>query len=595
MKRFKWAAPVLAAAVMIATNVPRAAVDDDDDGGFTAGPTTINKNGFEVDERSIGKILADDTLSSGGVILADATSPVPSLLTFPQVQLRGANTQVNDPGLDNIQIFPGFRPFISYTQSETSLASFGRDIVATYNTSANQPLVPVTGGLAFVHRFLSGYSFSHDGGQTWTSAFLPPLPGSIFTFGDPSIDVDRHGNFYFAGLGADAAGKSTIQVNVSHDGGTTFGDAVLVQQDDGGDKEWLAVGRDPVIGSRDNVYVTWTSFQSTGAQLRLGRSFDGGATFEAKTIYAPAANADPTMPQNSLQFSTPTVDPITGTLYVPFVQFSNADSDFIRVLKSTDAGDTFSFVAFNVPGAPLTTVLPIVQAGEFLDMGSGGGRLGIHAGPAKTGRSGTRQFVQSTRLITQPTFAARNGMLVLAWANSTSPFFGDPAGKSNMLLVRSDDGGASWQGPIQVNPAVTTDTHHVMGALTLDTDPNDVHIAYYTQHADETIDVDLANSHDRGNSFPAERAVRLTGTNFALPPSVVRLGTGPTPTTNYDRLIVSGYALGEYLSARAANGSVYALWGDARNSVTHPVNALDPLSGQTHSQQDAQFQKVKVQ
>src|SRR4051812_15530787 len=358
MVRRKWFVPVLIAAILAGAGLLRASFDDDDE-DFAAGPTTINKNGFEVDERSIGKILADETLSSGGVILADTVSPVPGHPTFPQVSLRGGNSQVNDPALDNIQIFPGFRPFVKFTESETSLAAFGRDIVSTYNTSATQPLVAVPGGLAFERRFLSGFSFSHDGGVTWTSGFVPPMPGSIFTFGDPSIDVDRHGNFYFAGLGADAAGKSTIQVNVSHDRGTTFGDAVLVQQDNGGDKEWLAVGRDPVIASRDNVYVTWTSFQSTGAQLRFGRSFDGGTTFETKTIFAPPENADPTAPQNSLQFSAPTVDPITGTLYVPFIQFSNSDVDFIRILKSTDAGDTFSFVPFNVTGAPLTTVLPI--------------------------------------------------------------------------------------------------------------------------------------------------------------------------------------------------------------------------------------------
>jgi hypothetical protein len=87
----------------------------------------------------------------------------------------------------------------------------------------------------------------------------------------------------------------------------------------------------------------------------------------------------------------------------------------------------------------------------------------------------------------------------------------------------------------------------------------------------------------------------MTSTNFVLPPSVVRLTAAPTPTTNYDRTVVSGYALGEYLSVRADNGSVYALWGDARNTVTHPVNALDPLSGVTHSQEDVQFQQVKAQ
>jgi hypothetical protein len=589
--RTKMLALCLSAVVVMAVGLIRA--DDEEEG---PGPTIVNKNGFEVDERSSGRIAADDTLASGAVIIADDLSPAQGPDTFPQVQLRGGNVQVNDPGLDNIQIFPLFRPFVEYTQSETSLAGYGQNIVATYNTSANQPLIQISPGvLQFVHRFLSGFSTSHDGGQTWTSGFLPPVAGSLFTFGDPSVDVDRYGNFYFAGLGANASNQFTIQANRSTDGGTTWGDAVVVQQDAGGDKEWLAVGRDPLIGSRDNVYVTWTSFQMTGAQLRFGRSFDGGVTWQTKTIFAPPTNPNPNMPQNSLQFSTPTVDPNTGRLYVPFIQFSNTDTDFIRVLQSDDAGDTFRFVQFNVPGALVPDGVPIVQSGELIDMGSGGIRLGIHAGPALAGRFGLRQFVQVSRLITQPAFAARNGLLWLAWSNSTSPTFGDPAGHSNMLLIRSSNGGATWSGPVQVNPTVASDVHHVMGALMLDTDPRSVHIAYYTQHADETVDVDLSSSLDGGVSFPAGRTVRLTSTNFVLPPTVVRLGGGPTPTTNYDRTIISGYSLGEYLSLRSFNGSKYALWGDARHSVQHPVNALDPLSGVTHSQQDVMFQKVKAQ
>ena len=563
--------------------------------GEEPGPTIVNKGGFEVDLRSFGRVVADDVFQNGTVILSNEVSPVPGQVVVPQIHARGGNTQVNDPALDNVQIFNLFRPFVSFTQSETSIAASGRNIVSTYNTSANQPLVQIAPGvLQFQHRFLSGYSSSTDGGKTWTSGFMPPVPGSIFTFGDPAIAVDRHGNFYFAGLGANAAGQFTIQTNKSTDGGRTFGDAVVVQQDDGGDKEWIAVGKDPSVKSRDNVYVTWTSFQATGAQLRLGRSTDGGATFTTKTIFAPPADPNDLNPQNSLQFSNPYVDPITGRLYIPFIQFSNADQDFIRVLASDDAGETFSFLTFNVPGYD-PTLLPVVQAGELVDAGSGGFRLAIHAGPALAGRFGLRQFVQTARLVTQPAFAARNGVLYLAWSQSTSPFFGDPAAGSNVFFVRSTDGGVSWTAPIQANPTTGADVQHVLPSLAIDNDPNDVHVAYYTQHGDESVDVDLANSHDRGNSFPAGRTLRVTSTNFALPPTVVRLGAGPTPTTNYDRLIVSGYSLGEYLSVASANGTVYALWGDCRNNVTEPVNALSPLSGQTHSQQDAFFQAVKAQ
>ena len=73
-------------------------------------------------------------------------------------------------------------------------------------------------------------------------------------------------------MGLDAKGKFTIQINMPSNGGITWSDAVVVQQDDGGDKPWMAVGPDPVLKQRDNVYVTWTSFQSMGTQLRFGRS-----------------------------------------------------------------------------------------------------------------------------------------------------------------------------------------------------------------------------------------------------------------------------------------------------------------------------------
>ena len=110
-------------------------------------------------------------------------------------------------------------------------------------------------------------------------------------------------------------------------------------------------------------------------------------------------------------------------------------------------------------------------------MGSGGFRPGIHAGPASAGRFGLRLFRNVNRLLPfQPAFAARNGVLYLAWSNSTSPVFGDPNGKSNVLFIRSDDGGATWTAPIQVNPTVATDLHHVVPSLAIDTDPNDVHV-----------------------------------------------------------------------------------------------------------------------
>jgi hypothetical protein len=568
-------------------------------------PGQVRKNGIDIDVRSVGKQIIDGLKQQDGTLADTGTSnPVTGSAGVPQIQTRGGNVQVNDPGFDNIQILSNGFPLVNFAQSETSVAAFGNNIVATYNSLANVQYSPAG---FLLHALVSAFSTSNDGGKTWTNGFVPPIPGSLGTFGDPCIDVDRHGNFYYSSLGVDTLGLATVNVNKSTDGGRTWSDPAVVQVDDGSDKDWLAVGPDPAHHNQDNVYVTWTSFQprtppatGTRSELRLGRSTDGGVTWTARTIFAPLADPDPTHPTDILQFSAPYVDPITGRLYIPFAQFSRGNQDFFRILASDDAGETFSFLTFNVLGAPSPTLLPIVAPGELLDMGSGGFRPGLHAGPPSAGRFGLRLFRNVTWLsAVQPAFAARNGALYLAWSSSTSPVFGDRNGKSNVLFIRSDDGGETWTLPVQVNPSVSSDIHHVMPSLAIDTDPNDVHVSYYTQHGDELVDVDLANSHHRRDSFPSNRTLRVTSTSFALPPTVNRLFPSSRTnfsTYNYDAVWPSGWALGEYMSAKAANGSVYVLWGDCRNSVTEPFNPFIPfLSNLTHSQQDVFFQEVKAQ
>jgi|KBSMisStandDraft_5_1062788.scaffolds.fasta_scaffold01260_13 hypothetical protein len=557
----------------------------------------VSKLGQDVDVRSGARILADD-LAPGNVLLPDSAAPVSGGSTVPQVQLRGDNVQVNDPSLDYIQIFPGFRPFVHFTQSEVSAAASGRHVVTTYNNSAGIHVTPNPSGPGLIvdRVRLSGFSVSHDGGQTWASGFMPPAAGATQTFGDPSVGVDRHGVFYFANLGADSLGRGTIQVNKSTDGGSTWSDGVIVQVDNGSDKEWLAVGPDPARKNSDNVYVTWTSFQTAACELRFGRSTDGGATWTAKTIFVPTADPNPAHPTNCLQFSNPVVDSVTGTLYVPFLRFSNADQDFIQMMISDDAGETFRFATFNIPGAPDATLLPVTQPGELTSCGTNNLRLTIH-GTTNTGpgQFGLPRYVNASRMILQPALAARNGTLFLAWSNSTSSSYGDPAGNSNVLFIRSADGGRTWSDPAQVNPSVG-DKQHVLPSLAIGDNPNSVHITYYTQHGNDTLDLDMANSHDGGISFPVDRTVRVTAASMNLPPTNIRLSDAPAfAATNYDRQIAVCYALGEYQSVTTANGSVYAAWGDTRNTVTQPVNSLDPISGQTHSQADVFLQEVKAQ
>lgn len=557
----------------------------------------VSKLGQDIDVRSGARILRDEN-APGTVLLNGLAGPVAGGSTAPQIQLRGGNVQVNDPANDYVQIFAGFRPFVRATQSEVSTASFGRNVVATFNDSSGIHVSPNPNGPGLIvdRVRISSFSVSNDGGTTWQAGSMPPASGAFDTFGDPSVGVDRNGVFFFATLGANGAGHGTIQVNRSSDGGNTWSDAAIVQVDDGSDKEWLAVGPDPANLDRDNVYVTWTSFQTAACELRFGRSTDGGATWTARTIFTPTADPNPTHPQNCLQFSNPVVDAATGTLYVPFLRFSNADQDFIQMMISDDGGNTFRFAQFNVPGAPDATVYPVTQPGELTACGGSNIRLTIHtAANAGPGRFGFPRYVNASRMTLQPAAAAGNGTVYLAWSNSTSLTFGDPAGGSDVVFIRSQDGGATWSSALVVN-APGGDRHHVLPALAAGANINSVHISFYTQHANGALDVDLANSLDGGFSFPTSRTLRVTSTSMNLPPTNIPLSNAPAfSATNYDRQIAVCYALGEYQSVFAANGSVFVGWGDTRNLITEPVNALDPISGQTHPQEDVRVQKVKAQ
>src|SRR5207248_6649256 len=138
-----------------------ASASDPEEGGGN----TVDKGGFALDITSIGRDNAEE--AQGGGFTAPDVTPAGSPGAVSSVQLRGANTQVNDPGLDNIQIFPGFRPFVNYTQSETSTAAFEQNVVVGYNSSANQTFTfPPLVRTAWT---ISGYSTSNDGGKTWTS------------------------------------------------------------------------------------------------------------------------------------------------------------------------------------------------------------------------------------------------------------------------------------------------------------------------------------------------------------------------------------------------------------------------------------------
>ena len=407
-------------------------------------------------------------------------------------------TLVNDPGLDHIQSFPGEEPSVYVTQSETSVASFGNDVLVGYNSSAGARLSDPED---YSQILFSGYSVSHDRGHTWQSGFVPAPPGEAepVTLGDPTVGVDRAGTFYYLTINGPG-----LQINKSSDRGRTWSAGHTIVEDLFSDKPWLAIGRDPVVSSRDDIYVTWSRLTEDGCQLWLARSTDGGATWTEKLLYAPTATADMSA---CAQFANPTVDSTTGRLYIPFLQFGTEDTDYIKVLVSDDGGNTFSFRRFNVPGAPEATAFPNVSPGSLEDCGWGGEQLALHQGPATTNPSGLPSWAQSTRLITQPSAAAVNGRLYMAINSSTSAEYGAGIG-STIRLLYSPDGGLTWAPPTTVAASTQSTPQHVLPAITVSRSGSQVSVVYYVQEASGMLHVSATSGDLTGNGVHFHGATR---------------------------------------------------------------------------------------
>lgn len=505
----------------------------------------------------------------------------------------GPDVLVNDPALDRVMPFPSLStpPFYFTNQSESSLAVHGSSVVVTYNTSSGTELaLDASGKLVVPNGLQVGFSVSSDGGRTFRSGFLPKVSG-VGTYLDNAVDVDRDGRFYAAyASDTNDTGAYGIVVSRSDDGGSTWGTpAVASGAETGLDKLWIAVGPDPVLHGQDNVYVAWTSIASGVYKIHLSRSRDSGRTFSSPTtVFSPTATNGF---KRIAQAPTPFVDAVDGRLYVAFVQQTSQSAWWPRLAVSDDAGSTFSLVRFGFPGTPVPDAIPAVPAGHYSNCGAGeDNRWVVHAGPDNRPAGSTLpRHAQSWWTFFQPFVAAHGDLVALTWGSSTSPDPFDSASNSRVFLTVSRDRGITWSTPLVVDSELPGDGQHFQPALAVDAATRDIHVSYYVQHADETIDTELSTMRE-ADGYTTIHVTRLTSKPSTIPPSLEYLGAG---TWNYDIISLPCYSMGHYMQLRADAGTAYATWTDARNLITHAVDARDPLSGQTHSQPDVYFRAVR--
>jgi len=198
-----------------------------------------------------------------------------------------------------------FSAYALYTQSETSTARCGNQVVVGFNDSGSEfETLFFNGGQSF-----SGAAVSNDGGRTFQDiGFINPGPNfTNFVIGDPVLMCTDSSTFYFVQLitfrDSSSIPQSGVAISTSTDGGNTWGDPVVavnkfVSKLAGGflqlghflDKNWAAI--DPSNPSR--IYISYTDFDDSGQSPGCGNvvrtaievvvSNDGGQTFSTPII-----------------------------------------------------------------------------------------------------------------------------------------------------------------------------------------------------------------------------------------------------------------------------------------------------------------------
>jgi len=408
---------------------------------------------------------------------------------------------------------------------------------------------------------------SIDGGATWDGPHQPKIPRGEFTgVGDPAVAFDRNGNSYACQMSVriddfrlgnlvGSALVASIPVSYSTDGGTSWEETVLASR--GGaearaflsaaeerlrgevwvsflDKPWISIGPNPEEPGKDIIYVTYTNFidrwrllwmdelpvldiVEEQSVIEVVRSEDGGLTWSRPTQVSPRVyiRGEEGFVRRVVQGSQPIVAS-DGTLYVAWFD-STTDGVWrgvaeIWVASSKDKGRTFSQPRL---------------ADKFLEVGF---------------RPRSASFRLWGTGFPQMAIGPEGEVYVVYSAYPSD----NPEDGGDIFLVRSLDGGRTWERRVRVNddetgrrqffPAIAVDPEGTLRMIWGDTrdDPGELYYHIYYSYSKDGGQTWELNS--RVSDFPSNP-------NFAFP---------------------RGRYIGDYFAIKATSEDVYITWADSR-------------------------------
>ncbi len=351
----------------------------------------------------------------------------------------------------------------------TTTSIWSQNVMISNQYYPNEPSImmnPLDTDILVAGANLNNYYYSSDGGQNWNRG---TLTSSYGVWGDPVIDVDSDGNFYFFHLSNPANGNwiDRIVCQKSLNSGQSWNDGSYtgLNGTKAQDKHWSIIDR-----TTGTIYITWTQFDVYGSssnscktKIMFSKSTDGGDTW-SQAISINIVDGNCVDEDDTVEGAVPALGP-NGEIFVAW-----AGPNGIVFNKSLDDGDTWltEEIAidpmpegwdYNIPGIDRSNGFPITKCD-------------LSGGP-------------------------NHGTIYVNWSdqrNGTSD--------TDVWLTKSTDSGDTWSTPVRVNDD-PPGKHQFFTWMDIDQTNGNLFCVFYDRrnYNDANTDVYLAYSTDGGNSF----------------------------------------------------------------------------------------------
>ncbi|MEZ5357822.1 MAG: dockerin type I domain-containing protein [Candidatus Zixiibacteriota bacterium] len=394
-----------------------------------------------------------------------------------------------------------------------------------------------------------GIGRTTDGGTTWTD-FLNPLQlGFDSRQSDPTMTVAANGDMYMCFLDYSPFydDSSFVVFIKSTDKGATWTGPYPVENGPGPyfeDKQFVTADRTggPYNG---NVYVGWARFDNP-TRIMFASSTDGAETFSDTLIIGPSQVHEPCgYVVDAGQFTQPIVG-ADGSVYVFWSGYDLLPDECagyyaMKMVKSTDGGTSFT--------SPVSVF-------NYTSISYVDGDINVYNAPAGDADISDGPY---------------DGNIYIS---TTNALYEDPLYHADVVMIRSTDGGATWETARRVNDdplGVDVDQFHPWLIVNED---GVVVIIFYDQRLDPNhynFDVFGAYSFDGGETFTTN--YRIT-TVSSSPDDLKSTKSSEEPIDPYEGRfdedgeyhVLSPMAgkIAEYIGVTAYHDNVTAVWTDTR-------------------------------